>query len=59
VTDPVLVDRLEGILSVSLADDVLAWELRPKGWRKVPTERGIDSQLRLHELAQERAADLK
>jgi polyphosphate kinase len=59
VTEPQLSDRLEEILSVSLADDVLAWELRPKGWRKVPTERGIDSQLSLHELAQERAADLK
>jgi polyphosphate kinase len=59
VTDPLLSDRLEEILSVSLADDVLAWELRPKGWRKVQTEQGIDSQLRLHELAQARAADLK
>jgi polyphosphate kinase len=59
VTDPLLMERLEEILSVSLADDTLAWELRPKGWRKVQTEHGIDSQLRLRELAQERAADLK
>jgi polyphosphate kinase len=59
VTDPALADRLEEILNVSLADDVLAWELRPKGWRKVPTEHGIDSQRRLHELAQERASEPK
>ena len=57
VTDAALAARLEEILSVSLEDDVLAWELRPKGWRKVPTERGIDSQRRLHELAQQRAAE--
>jgi polyphosphate kinase len=59
VTDPALADRLEEILNVSLADDVLAWELRPKGWRKVPTEHGVDSQRRLHELAQERASEPK
>jgi polyphosphate kinase len=57
VAEAALTDRLEEILNVSLADDVLAWELRPKGWRKVPTEQGIDSQVRLHELALERAAE--
>ena len=54
VTDPALAVRLEEILTISLADDVLAWELRPKGWRKVPTVTGIDSQRRLQELAEGR-----
>ncbi len=54
VTDPVLTARLEEILSVALADDVLAWELGPEGWSKVQTTAGIDSQSRLEELAEER-----
>ena len=37
VTDPALTARLEEILSVALADDVLAWELGIEGWAKVPT----------------------
>jgi polyphosphate kinase len=55
VTDPVLTARLDEILAVSLADDVLAWELGPSGWQKVPTAAGLDSQLRFEELALERA----
>jgi len=54
VTDPALTARLEEILSVALADDVLAWELGLEGWAKVPTIAGIDSQSRLEELAEER-----
>jgi polyphosphate kinase len=56
VTDPELTSRLDEILAVSLADDVLAWELGPAGWQKVPTVAGLDSQLRFEELALERAA---
>ena len=56
VTDPALASRLDEILAVSLADDVLAWELGPTGWQKVPTVTGLDSQLRFEELALERAA---
>jgi polyphosphate kinase len=56
VTDPALTSRLDEILAVSLADDVLAWELGPAGWQKVPTVAGLDSQLRFEELALERTA---
>jgi polyphosphate kinase len=55
VTDPALIERLEEILSVALADDVIAWELGPKGWARVQTTVGVDSQTRLEELAEERA----
>jgi polyphosphate kinase len=55
VTDPELTARLEEILEAALADDVLAWELGPDGWTKVPTVEGIDSQARLEQLAEERA----
>jgi polyphosphate kinase len=45
-------ERLQEVLEVSLADDVLAWELDPDGvWRKVPTVEGIDAQRRMYELA--------
>jgi polyphosphate kinase len=54
--DPALTARLEEILTVGLADDVLAWELGPDGsWSKVATSVGLDSQTRLEELAEERA----
>jgi polyphosphate kinase len=55
VTDPSLTARLDEILEVALADDVLAWELGPAGWSKVPTRDGSDSQARLEQLAEERA----
>jgi len=55
VTDPALAARIEEILAVALADDVLAWELGLEGWSKVPTTTGLDSQTRLEELAEERA----
>jgi polyphosphate kinase len=44
VVDRGLKDRLDEILRVNLDDDVLAWELGPRGWIKVPTERGIETQ---------------
>ncbi|MFN8035171.1 MAG: RNA degradosome polyphosphate kinase [Acidimicrobiia bacterium] len=52
--------RLDEILAVGLADDVLAWELRPEGeWRKVPTVAGLDAHLRLQELAVLRAQGVR
>ena len=56
VTDSRLRPRLQQILDVSLADDVLAWELGPDGsWRRVPTMRGLNSHNRFKELAIESA----
>lgn len=56
VTAPALRARLAEILEVDLADDVLAWELAGDGaWHKVPTVVGIDTHVRLRELAEERA----
>ncbi|MFN2609084.1 MAG: RNA degradosome polyphosphate kinase [Acidimicrobiales bacterium] len=48
--------RLQEILDVCLADDVLASELRADGsWHKIPTVDGLNCQARLQELAFERA----
>ena len=56
VTDSKLRLRLQQILDVSLADDVLAWELGPDGsWHHVPTVRGLNSHVRFKELALESA----
>ena len=56
VTDSRLRQRLQQILDVSLADDMLAWELGPDGsWRRVPTMRGLNSHNRFKELAIESA----
>jgi polyphosphate kinase len=56
VTDVKLCRRLQQILDVALADDVLAWELGPDGsWHKVPTVRGVNSHSRFRELAIESA----
>jgi polyphosphate kinase len=47
--------RLAEILEANLADDVLAWDLADDGtWHKVPNVVGVDVQLRLRELAEER-----
>ncbi len=55
VEDPRLKLRLEEILQINLADDVLAWELGPDArWRRVPTSRGIDTHLTLQERARQR-----
>jgi len=56
VAGAALTERLETILGVALADDVLAWELRPDGWRKVRTKAGFNAQDRLLELATQRAS---
>ena len=55
VDDPALQARLQEILDVNLADDALAWELRPDGtWRKVPTVGGVDTHATLQQLAPQR-----
>jgi polyphosphate kinase len=56
VDDPELQARLQEILDVNLADDTLAWELGGDGgWTKVATTEGVNTHLRLQELAFERA----
>ena len=55
VTEPALMDRVSEILAVNLSDDVLAWELRADGWRKVRPKAGINAHDRLEELAEARA----
>jgi polyphosphate kinase len=57
IEDPELQDRLDEILGVNLADDTLAWSLRPDTtWAKVHGTGGIDTHRRLEELALERRA---
>ncbi len=56
VTDHVAKSRLAEILEVGLADDVLAWVLKPDGsWEKIATQKGLDSQQMLQTLATARA----
>jgi polyphosphate kinase len=56
VNDPRLRERLDEILTINLADDVLAWELASDAtWHKVPTVDGVDTHVRLQELAIARA----
>lgn len=56
VSDPALAARLDEVLDVLFHDDTLAWTLGRDGvWTKVPTERGINAQQRLQEMAVERA----
>ena len=52
VTDARLRARLDEILELNFADDVLAWSLEPDGtWVKVPNVHGLDAQVALQELA--------
>ena len=56
VERPELQQRLDEILEAAFLDDVLASELGADGvWRRVPTERGYESQAELIRLATERA----
>jgi len=56
VTDPRMRARLDEILAIDFADDVLAWTLeRDDTWRKVDTVQGIEGQVRFQELAIARA----
>lgn len=59
VERPDLQARLQEILDVELADDVLAWELGPDGvWRHVRGEEHVDTHLRLQEIARTRVRRL-
>jgi polyphosphate kinase len=52
VTDARMRARLDEVLAINLADDVLAWVLDPDGsWHKCPTVAGMESQVRFQELA--------
>jgi polyphosphate kinase len=56
VDNPDLQARLQEVLDVNLADDTLAWTLGGDGgWTKVKTEKGVNTHLRLQEVAFERA----
>jgi len=56
VEDSELQGRLQEVLDVCLSDDLLASELHADGsWHKVTVEKEVNAQLRLHELAFERA----
>ncbi len=55
VLDPDLKERLDEILRVNLADDVLAWELGPDGWSRVPTVEGLETHTHLQRSAEENA----
>jgi polyphosphate kinase len=56
VTNPDLCGRLQELLIVGMADDVLAWELRGDGtWAKVPTVVGFNAQREFQLQALERA----
>jgi polyphosphate kinase len=58
VDDPALRERLDEIIEVTFADDVLSWELNADGsWSKVPTEQGIDVQETMMTLAIARARE--
>jgi len=55
VDEPDLQARLDEILEVNLADDTLAWELHPNGqWTRVHGAAGVDTHLRLQEIARTR-----
>ncbi len=55
VTDRVLRNRLEEILSVCLDDDAQAWELASETWSKVPVAAGVATHRRLQDIALDRA----
>jgi polyphosphate kinase len=52
ILDPDLQFRVDEILDVLLADDVLAWELDAKGsWHRLAPASRIDSHVTLQDLA--------
>jgi polyphosphate kinase len=56
VTDRSLRSRLDEILAINLADDELAWRLCPDDtWRRIERRQGVNTHLRLQELALARA----
>jgi polyphosphate kinase len=54
VIDPSLQKALDRVVAVEEADDVLAWDLLPKGWTKAPTTEGVEAHEVLRRLAEER-----
>jgi polyphosphate kinase len=53
---PALRARLAQVLDINLSDDTLAWELGSDGeWRRAPKGAGVDTQVRLQEVALRRA----
>ena len=55
VDDPELQDRLQEVLDVNLADDQLAWILRPDGtWERIDGDAGTETHLSLQELTAQR-----
>jgi polyphosphate kinase len=57
IIDPALQFRIDELFDVILADDNLAWELKPDGtWERVPTIAGVDAHVALQELARARAS---
>ncbi len=52
VLDRHLLERLDEILQVNMDDDVLAWELGPDGWERVPVERGLETHTHLQQMAE-------
>jgi polyphosphate kinase len=60
VTDPELQARLEEVLQVNLADDVLAWQLGPDAvWSKVPTTTVTETHRTLQDRARDRAGVIR
>jgi polyphosphate kinase len=55
VVEPELQRRLDEVLEVELADDVLAWTMGPDGlWTRAPRGGSIETHARLQELTTER-----
>jgi polyphosphate kinase len=59
VAEPELQERLDEVLEVELADDVLAWTLGPDGrWTRVAPGGSIETHTRLQEVTTERGGTL-
>lgn len=59
VIDPALQFRIDEILDVLLADDVLAWELNGEGsWQRVARDSGVDAHVSFQDLALTRSRAL-
>ncbi|MEX1126221.1 MAG: RNA degradosome polyphosphate kinase, partial [Acidimicrobiia bacterium] len=57
ITDPDLQFRIDEVIDVLMADDMLAWKLFEDGtWARVPVVSGVDAHLVLQELARVRAS---
>jgi polyphosphate kinase len=56
IEDPVLAQRIDDVLQVSLSDDSLAWELADSDWTPVTRRRTVETHLELQRLAMERAS---